>query len=256
MKHLFLIVTILICAGCASNPADQYADPRDPLENTNRALWDFNYDVLDKNVMRPAAKGYEKLGTPVRSSIRNVLFNIEEPLNAVNNLLQGKVKDTGTNIGRFAINSTIGLLGIFDVASEWGLEPKREDFAQTFGSWGIGNGGYLMVPIYGPTTPRNLAGDVMDNVVYPMTLLNPYQIFLTFALSGLENRIQLFDQEPLLEQSLDSYNFVKEIYFQNDQFKVSDGQAGDSAFGGAQDEDFMDDELLLDDEPLLEDDQQ
>jgi phospholipid-binding lipoprotein MlaA len=145
------------------------------------------------------------------------------------------------------------LLGIFDVASKWGLEPKREDFAQTFGRWGIGNGAYVMAPLYGPTTPRNFLGDVVDNVVYPMTIMNPYQIFLTFALSGLENRVQLFDQEPLLEQSLDSYNFVKEIYFQNDQFKVTDGASGDSAFGSGTDDEFIDDELLFDDEPLLDD---
>ncbi|WP_338517514.1 MlaA family lipoprotein [Alteromonas gracilis] len=251
MKNVVLLIMLSLSFGCATVPDNSVSDERDPFESTNRDLWAINYDVLDKNVVRPSAVGYEKLGTPVRNGIRNVLLNIEEPLNAVNNLLQGKVSDSGSNLGRFLINTTVGLLGVFDPATNMGIAPKRENFSQTLGAWGIGNEGpYLMVPLYGPATPRSIAGDVLDNVVYPMTIMNPFQIFLTFALSGLESRVQLFEQEPLLNQSLDPYNFVKEVYFQNDQFRVTDGNSGTSVFDSQSDDEafFEDEELLLEDE--------
>lgn len=216
-RLLVLVLSLILVAGCASTPGD-------PFEQANRKSWDFNYEVMDKHVLKPAAQGYEKVPSPIRGGVVNFLGNLNEPLYAVNNLLQGKVVDSGSTILRFALNTTVGILGIFDPASHLGLPQKVETFAQTFGAWGIGNGPYLMWPVYGASTARNTLGDFLDVLVYPLSILSPEQMIGKFVLQGLDSRIEFQQYEPMLERSLDSYDYVKDIYLQRDAHLVNDGK--------------------------------
>lgn len=121
------------------------------------------------------------------------------------------------------MNSTVGVFGIFDVASSLGLEVTSEDFGQTLGVWGVGDGAYLMIPAMGPSTARNLTGDVVDNLVLPEIALTTPQTILVFALKAVEARASLMAQEGLLNDSLDPYLFIKDIYFQRQLYELFDG---------------------------------
>ena len=204
--------------------ANPYVDERDPFEKTNRKLWDFNWNVLDKYVLRPLAVGYsEYLPKPAQTGVRNFITNLEEPGYAVNNLLQGKFKKSGTATGRFLLNSTVGLLGLFDVADSMGLERHKEDFGQTMAVAGVGNGPYLMIPGYGPTTVRDGAGDYVDGMIYPLYLLDWPLALLKTGIKAVYTRADLIEQEGMINGSADSYVFIKEVYFQNQEFKIYDG---------------------------------
>jgi phospholipid-binding lipoprotein MlaA len=206
--------------------ASDHTDPRDPLEGFNRAMWDFNYDVLDKYILRPVTVAYvDVMPQPARSGLLNMAENLEEPSNAVNNLLQGKVGGTMVSVGRFVLNSTVGLLGLIDVASEIGLDQQQEEFGEVLGVYGVGTGPYLMIPAMGPNDLRSLAGDVVDSSYFPLQDLNFYVAALRTGIKVVEARAQLIEQEAQLDQSLDPYAFVKNAYFQNLEFKVSDGEA-------------------------------
>ena len=156
--------------------------------------------------------------------VNNFFLNLEEPGNAVNNLLQGKPADAGKSLLRFVINSTVGVLGLFDPAADVELDRQRESLGHTLGRWGVGHGAYLMVPAAGPDSARNLAGAYGDTFIWPISELSLIQMGVKFVMLGLETRIAAMEQEDLLEQSLDSYVFMREAFFQNDAFNVSDGQ--------------------------------
>ena len=152
-------------AGSAANSSD---DERDPVESVNRAVFAFNQG-LDTVLIRPVAVGYEfVLPTPIRTGVSNFFDNIGDVFVGVNNLLQGKVADAASDLGRVAINSTLGIFGLFDIASEAGLEKHEEDFGQTFGRWGVGDGPYLVVPVFGPRTTRDTLGLVLDSQTNPL----------------------------------------------------------------------------------------
>jgi phospholipid-binding lipoprotein MlaA len=234
-RFLFAIVIVFtLLGGCASNSAQQQAeanqqqnvsDPRDPIEGFNRTIWDFNYDVLDAYLLRPAAVAYsEYVPGFARTGLKNMANNLEEPANVVNNLLQGKVGDSMVSVGRFLVNSTLGLLGSLDVATEMGMQVKKEEFGQTLGVWGAETGPYLMLPALGPSDVRSGAGDLVDSAYFPLADLNFYFSALRMAVNALEGRAALISQEQQLNNSADPYAFVKNAYFQNLQFKVQDGE--------------------------------
>src|ERR671923_1957981 len=155
MKWLTLLGLILL-AGCASNGEER--DPRDPWEGMNRGIYKFN-DTFDEYLAQPVARTYVKvLHQEIRSRIGNFFSNLADPLIGLNNFLQGKFTDGVNDWARFAFNSTIGLLGIHDVASDMGYEKHNEDFGQTFGRWGAGPGPYLVLPILGPSSLRDGLG--------------------------------------------------------------------------------------------------
>lgn len=235
MKHrvLLVVATLLLLGGCASKQAtneqvqnEGYSDPRDPIEGFNRVMWDFNYEVLDEYILRPAAVAYvDYVPSPARTGLLNAALNLEEPSNTVNNLLQGKVGGSLTSLGRFALNSTVGIFGLFDVASEIGLEREEEEFGEVLGKYGVGTGAFLMLPALGPTDIRSAVGDVVDSSYFPLQDLTFYVAALRFGIKALDARAELIEQEANLEQSLDPYAFVKNAYFQNLEFKVTDGQS-------------------------------
>ena len=224
LKFVLLACTALIFSGCATVSPEQ-EDVRDPLQSLNRSVYDFNMDLLDAYILKPVAKGYLAVtNVPVRKSVYAFTTNIAAPTDAVNSLLQGKPKDTGVNTARFLVNSTVGLFGLFDVASSLGLKHKDEDFGQTLGVWGVDDGPYLMVPGYGPSTGRNLTGDVIDNFVLPELALSTPQSLLVYAVRVIDIRASLLSQEKLLRESLDPYLFMKDIYFQRQLYELHDGE--------------------------------
>lgn len=220
----------------------------DPLEPFNRLMWDFNYDILDRFLVKPLTKGYVAVAPqPVRTGLLNAANNIEEPANTINNLLQGKMEGSLTSLGRFTVNSTIGLLGLFDVASSMGLERQREDFGQVLGVWGVGTGPYLMLPAMGPSDIRSLTGRVVDNYYWPSTVLEDPYLIAAALVSLLEARASLMEQEENLNRALDKYLFVRDAYFQRLAFEVSDGKIKQKTEEEleAETDDFSDFESLL-----------
>lgn len=220
-KSVVLFILVLL-SGCASVPPEKQ-DPRDPLQSINRPVYDFNMDILDTYILRPAAVGYLHIPQPVRSSMVNFTTNIGAPTDAINAALQGKTADTGVSIARFLVNSTVGLFGLFDVASELGLKEVDEDFGQTLGKWGVGNGPYLMLPAMGPSTARNTTGLVVDKVVLPEIALGTPETIGLFILRALEARASLISQERLLKDAIDPYIFVKDVYLQRQLYELYDG---------------------------------
>ncbi|MDP5191816.1 MlaA family lipoprotein [Rheinheimera baltica] len=230
-----LIGAALVLCGCASKPADtvqaeadnmsaHYADSRDPLENINRPLWDFNYDILDQYLLRPATVGYMTVvPKPARKGLVNAANNLNEPASFLNSTLQAKPNSAAISAGRFLVNSTLGIFGLFDVATKIGLAEKSEDFSQTLAVWGVGDGAFLMIPALGPSTVRDTTGTVVDSLYFPLALLNTPLSLTRAAIGALDAREQLMSMESLLEESLDPYAFIKESYFQRQQFKIYDG---------------------------------
>ncbi|HSG51778.1 MAG TPA: VacJ family lipoprotein [Rheinheimera sp.] len=233
--RLLCVCSMLIISGCASKPEPKnnseatpagqaYVDERDPLEAINRPIWDFNYDLLDKYVLRPATVGYMTVvPKPAREGLVNAADNLSEPGSFVNGVLQAKPSSAAVSAGRFLVNSTLGLFGLFDVASHIGLAERQEDFGQTLAVWGVGDGAYLMIPAMGPNTVRDATGRVVDNLYFPLALLNTPASIIRSAIGALDAREQAMSMENLLEESLDPYAFVKEAYYQRLEFKIYDG---------------------------------
>lgn len=229
-----VLLAMLVLAGCATKPAStepevagsapDYSDSRDPLETINRPLWDFNYDILDKYVLRPATVGYMTVvPKPARKGLVNAANNLGEPASFLNGALQAKPDSAAISAGRFLVNSTLGLFGLFDVATKIGLVQREEDFNQTLAVWGVGDGPYLMLPALGPSTVRGTAGGVVDNLYFPLSLLSTPLTLTRAAITALDGREQLMSMENMLEESLDPYAFIKESYFQRQEFKIYDG---------------------------------
>lgn len=209
----------------ASAVVEDEEDNDDVLESFNRAMWTFNWEYLDPYVLRPAAVGYSTyVPQPVRTGLKNMTDNLREPSNMVNNLLQGKFHDASASTVRFILNTTVGLLGFFDPASALGVEYKRETFGETLGVYGVGNGPFVMLPALGPTTVRQEAGDWVDRSYWPIDDLNTWWNLGRVVVNGLEARASLIEQEELINDSFDSYEFVKNAYFQNLDYQLHDGQ--------------------------------
>lgn len=240
----FVSLSLLLLGGCASRgtvdgQVREYNDPKDPFESVNRTMWDFNYDVLDAYILRPTAVVYaDYMPQLARTGLMNMALNLEEPSNSVNNLLQGKLSGTMVSIGRFLLNSTVGLLGAIDVASEIGLQREEEEFGEVLGRWGVETGPYLMIPAMGPNDIRSGVGDFVDSSYQPLDGLNFYFTLLRTGIKALEARATLLQQEQQLNSSADPYGFVKSAYFQNLEYKVKDGKIETS-----QEEQALDDDI-------------
>ena len=235
MKKLIftLIITFSFCLN--SIASENSETTKDCFKKLNRGVFAFNQS-LDKAIFKPLAKGYRTLPSPVRTGIGNSLNNLSNLKTIPNNILQGEIKLAGQNTLRFIINTTVGILGIFDPASNIGLEEYiKEDYGQTLGSWGVGPGCYLVLPIFGPTTSRDLVGTVTSlsggDAWYNITVKNDTQYFTDFDYyfsrvgSGIDFRaknIESFDN--LEENSLDFYASVKSLYLQDRKQKIKNSE--------------------------------
>ncbi len=222
VKRLSAVLTLAWgLAGCATSGGN----PADPLEPFNRAMFSFN-DTVDNAVMKPVAKGYRAvLPGFVRTGITNFFSNLEDVWITVNDLLQGKFLQGGGDFTRFLFNSTIGLLGVIDFASDIGLEKHNEDFGQTLGRWGLGNGAYLVLPFLGPSTVRDGFGLLLDFKGDLVVRINdvPTRNSL-YATRLVSKRSDLLDATNLLDQAaLDRYSFVRDAWLQRRLDLVYDG---------------------------------
>ena len=228
---MFLLVLVLLLAGCAGAGVRENADTVqeeetwDPLEGFNRAMFSFN-ETFDAWLLKPVAKGYDwLLPGPAKTGIGNFFSNLVQPAVAVNDLLQGKPAQSGRDAGRFLLNSTVGLLGFIDVAKSAGLEPRDEDWGQTFAVWGVKEGPYFVWPIIGPRYLRDTVGWSFDWASSPVTYLDPVPSWSARSLDIVDTRARLLPAEKVLNQAAgdDKYIFVREAYRQRRQSLIYDG---------------------------------
>ena len=220
-RNFALVLLLAGAAGCATTGSD----PRDPHESFNRAVWEFN-EGLDQDFGRPIAKAYtEVIPGPVRTWVRNFFANIGDLWIGANNLMQGKPADALTDWARFAFNTTIGLFGINDVASEMGLEKHDEDFGQTMGVWRVDDGAYHVLPILGSTTTRDMVGLVPDFYFDPVYRWHPGGLIAGAVVTRLiSRRADLLDASRILEEAaLDKYVFQRDAYLQRRRNQIYDG---------------------------------
>lgn len=202
--------------------------PGDPWERTNRTAYAFE-DALDRHAIRPLAKLYRWLTPgPIGRGLHNVIVNLSEPAAFINDVLQFRLKRAGVPAARFIANSTIGLLGLFDVASHTGLVHHNNEFGVTLGRYGLTPGPYLYVPLIGPTTVRDVIGSSVDFLIDPIHSLrydNRTQISNTrIVVNGLDTRVRTEDQlDALLSGAVDPYATLRSVYLQNKQGEIEGG---------------------------------
>ena len=221
-KYSLLIAGLALISGCATT-----GNPKDPIEGYNRVMFALN-DGVDKAVVKPLAQGYvAAIPAPIRTGVANFFGNIADIFIAANNLLQGKVPEAVGDIGRVAINSTVGIVGLIDFASDLGLEKHDEDFGQTFGRWGIGDGPYVVLPIFGPRTLRDALAQTLDTNADPVAQLDNIPSRNTLlATRGVSDRADYLSADKIVQEAaLDRYAYIRDAYLQLRRNKVYDGNA-------------------------------
>ncbi|MCF7203597.1 MlaA family lipoprotein [Pseudomonas oligotrophica] len=221
-----LIKSGVLAAVAALSALPLQAAEEDPWEGVNRAIFRFN-DTLDTYTLKPLAKGYQKV-TPdfVEDRVSNFFGNLGDVVVMTNDLLQGKPRDAGIDASRILFNTTFGLLGFFDVATHMGLQKNDEDFGQTLGAWGLGNGPYVVLPLLGPSTIRDAAGRVPDAFLQPYPYMDHVPTRnLTRGVELVDTRAGLLSAERMITG--DKYVFVRNAYLQNREFRTLDGQVED-----------------------------
>jgi len=225
--NILMCMGIALMAGCATTQQTERVAKIDPFESMNRAVFTFNENA-DEYVIKPVAEAYQfVLPDFVRTGVTNFFSNIGDVFVAVNNLLQGKPGNAANDIGRFLVNSTIGILGLFDVATEAGLEKNKEDFGQTLGVWGVPSGPYVVLPLFGPSSVRDTAGlalDIKTDFILNSNQLNHDQKVGSTVLRVVNQRANLLDASQLLEDAaFDKYSFLRDSYLQRRRNQVYDG---------------------------------
>jgi phospholipid-binding lipoprotein MlaA len=228
---LLLIFTLGVAlSGCATSNTPEAVAQNDPFEPTNRAIFDFDVKV-DHAVATPVAKFYRSaVPRPAREGIHNALDNLNAPVVLVNDVLQGDGDKAGDTIGRFMINSTIGVAGLIDVAAKMGIPAHDNDFGITLGKWGSGEGPYLVMPFYGPKPPRDLVGDGVDIAFDPLTYTtwnnSTLYMMVRAGLGVLDKRAASIDAVAAIERSsIDFYATSRSLYRQNRAAQINGGKA-------------------------------
>ncbi len=227
LVSLALASTFLVsCAG--SKPAENTQVRSDPLEGFNRAMFNFNYNVVDPYVLRPVAVAWRNyMPAPARTGLSNFLGNLDEPASMLNSLFRGKINDAGKHFTRFFLNSVLGLGGFIDVAGKANTELARtqsQRFGTTLGSYGVGYGPYVQLPMYGSFTLRQEGGNYADNFYPALSWLTFWMSAGKWMLEGIETRAELLDTDGLLRNSSDPYLFIREAYFQRNDFLANGGK--------------------------------
>jgi phospholipid-binding lipoprotein MlaA len=222
-----LMLSVLMLTACASIQQTERVAKIDPFERVNRVVFSFN-ETADQYVIKPIAEGYKfVLPEFVRTGITNFFGNINDVLIGANNLLQGKPANAASDIGRFFINSTIGVLGLFDVATDMGLDKNREDFGQTLGVWGFSDGPYIVMPFFGASNVRDTVGFVVDvktDFMINTNKLNSDEKIAINSLRIINRRADLLDAGQLLEDAaFDKYSFLRDGYLQRRRNQIYDG---------------------------------
>ena len=224
-KMLAKSVASLAVAACLSGSAVAGDNPNDPAEGWNRAMFTVN-EGIDTVIAKPLAKGYDYVAPlPVKAAVGNFFSKIADVMIGVNNLLQGKPGQAFNDWGRVLVNTTVGIGGTFDVASEMGLDKHYEDFGQTMGVWGVGEGAYLFWPVIGPRTVRDTAGFVVDSYTDPLYEFEPVPVRNSLVFARLvDARASLLPTDKIIEEgALDKYSYVRDAYLQHRRNAVYDG---------------------------------
>ncbi|MDH5765872.1 MAG: VacJ family lipoprotein [Gammaproteobacteria bacterium] len=233
-KSFLLLILISLFSGCASNGTEP--DPNDPFESYNRAMFTFN-DNVDQYLLKPVAKGYDFI-TPsfMQKGVSNFFSNLDDVIVLVNDLFQFKFAQAASDTGRILINSTFGLLGLIDWASDIGLEKHNEDFGQTLGYWGVPSGPYFVLPFLGPSTIRDTTGLATDSTYFdpiykelheefpPPSRENEQAVWGMTGLKAIDTRANLLKTEKIVDEAaLDRYIFIREGFLQRRENLVYDG---------------------------------
>jgi phospholipid-binding lipoprotein MlaA len=221
-RLILAMLALALASGCATTNG---TDPRDPIEGFNRAMYGFN-EGFDEAIGKPVATAYrDVLPSFVRTGVRNVFSNIDDLFIGVNNLLQGKFIDATTDLARLAFNTVFGLFGLIDIGSDIGWEKHNEDFGQTFGRWGAGDGPYIVWPFFGSSTVRDSIGSVLDVGLDPVRNHRPVDarnLMLLTRATG--RRADLLDASRVLEEAaLDKYVFQRDAHLQRRRSLIHDG---------------------------------
>ena len=220
ISAIVLSILLSACVGTQSRNTDP---ENDPWEGFNRKVYAFN-DGLDK-VVRPVAVGYDKImPDPFQRGVGNFFRNLDAPVTFLNQILQGKVTQSADTFGRFLINSTIGLLGFFDVASRMGIPFYNEDLGQTFAKWGYADSRYLMLPFFGPSTIRDGTGRLADSYYHPVgRAVHGRDRWGLLIFRGIDQRARFLDQDAELKRAYDPYVLMRDVWLQNRRYQIYDG---------------------------------
>jgi phospholipid-binding lipoprotein MlaA len=229
---LFVCLFGLVTAGCASASNQEAAAANDPLEPMNRYFFDLN-ERLDRHAALPAATFYkDTIPNSARQGIHNFLDNLGGPVNVANDLLQTQVTNAGKALARFVINSTVGVAGIFDVATGWGLPARNRDFGETLGTYGVPQGPYLVLPVAGPTAVRDLSGEYIDGFFSPLYYWHvdytghQYVGLVKSTVSAVDSRSRnIVTYRDIERASVDFYATMRDLYQQRRQRLIEDKSA-------------------------------
>lgn len=215
------VTLTMLLSGCASN-----GDPRDPLEPMNRAIYRFN-ETVDKAVMKPVAEAYQAIAPkPVQTGVHNFFSNLNDVTVLANDTLQLKAEHAGSDLLRITINSSFGLLGLLDVAQDMGLKRRNKDFGQTLGFWGVSSGPYIVLPFYGPSSVRDMAGRLVDSLYF-----DPIQNREAFphrtgpiVLDAIDTRAERLKVKDALDAAaLDPYEFTRDVFLERRTSLIHEG---------------------------------
>src|SRR5210317_2206004 len=223
-RLLAMLLCWLVLAGCASRQTTLTDPEHDPWESYNRKIHAFN-EGFDKAIFRPVARGYDYVmpDAPQRG-VRNFFRNLNYPVTLLNSLLQGKIERAFTATGRFLVNSSIGLLGFFDVATKAGIPYYEEDFGQTLAVWGWKDSRYLVMPIFGPYTARDFIGRGFYGYFHPVSFaIREYNNYIPLVVDLISLRAELLPFQAELDAANDPYVLVRDVWLQNREFKIYDG---------------------------------
>ncbi|MCM2343144.1 MAG: VacJ family lipoprotein [Alphaproteobacteria bacterium] len=229
-KFMIMAAMALSLGACSTTPSSEadLGEVYDPMEGFNRGMFAFN-DAIDTIVFEPVAMGYRFIAPqPVRTGVRNFLRNLKSPTQIANQTLQGDLGGAANDVGRFVVNSTVGVLGFVDVAAMMGLPYEQEDFGQTLGVWGIGHGPYLVLPLMGPSSLRDASGLLVDGYADPLRiyLYNTNQEewhYARIAATAISTREELLDVlDDLQKNSFDYYAAMRSAYVQRREALVHD----------------------------------
>jgi phospholipid-binding lipoprotein MlaA len=221
------LVALSLC-GCVTLPPNSPRSPEDPWESWNRGVYKVN-DKLDHAIIKPVARTYVKVvPQPLRTGVSNFFANLDTPTVMINDALQGKFRAAANDLGRFALNSTVGLGGLFDPATAAGLDKNDEDFGQTLGKWGVHAGPFVEIPLLGPSDVRDAPSRVVDAYTNPQAYV--HNIVVKYPLYGLyliDVRAGLLSLDDTISRAYDPYAVVRDAYLQRRAYLISDGKVNE-----------------------------
>lgn len=228
VRYVAVVGLALTLGACATVESP---DETDPFESANRTAYGFN-DSLDRNFFKPVAKAYANVTPdPVRDSVTNFFNNVSYLNVLLNDILQGKIGQFVQDSGRFVVNSTIGIGGLFDPATQMGLARHNEDLGQTFGTWGAGEGAYLVLPFVGPNSVRDMPDIATSTLLNPLTYLNAVVTIPLNIVNLINTRANFLEATDFVDQAaIDPYTFVRESYRQSREFQIYDGNPPDDEY--------------------------